>query len=57
MQMEEYLYQPLEYNTKKPSSMSDEDCNLLDKKALGDVRLCLISSVAFNISRDKTTKA
>ena len=61
MQMEDYLYQkdlylPLEEKSKKPTSMSDEEWNLLDRKALGAVRLCLSSTVAFNISNEKTTK-
>ena len=61
MQMEDYLYQkdlyqPLEDKSKKPTTMSDGDWNLLDRKALGAVRLCLSSSVAFNISGEKTTK-
>lgn len=36
--------------------MKDEEWDLLDRKALGDVRLCLSSSVVFNISGEKTTK-
>jgi len=36
--------------------MSDGDWNLLDRKALGSIRLCLSSSVAFNIFGEKTTK-
>ena len=58
MQMEDYLYQkdlylPLEDKSKKPATMSDGEWNLLDRKALGAVRLCLSSSVAFNISDEK----
>lgn len=37
--------------------MSDEDWNLLDRKALGAIRLCLSSSIAFNISGEKITKS
>jgi len=50
------IYQHLEYKIKKPSSMSDEECNLLDRKALVAIRLCLSSSVVFNISNEKTSK-
>ena len=61
MQIEDYLYQkdlylPLEGITKKPASMTQEDWDVLDRKALGTIRLCLASSVAFNISDQKTTK-
>ena len=59
--MEDYLYQkdlyqPLEDKSKKPITMKDEDWNLLDRKALGFVRFCLSSSVAFNIFGEKNTK-
>ncbi|GFZ01036.1 hypothetical protein Acr_14g0006710 [Actinidia rufa] len=58
MQMEDYLYQndlyqPLE--GKKPEGMKDADWTVLDRKALGTIRLTLSSSVAFNISKEKTT--
>jgi len=61
MQMEYYLYQkdlylPLGEKTKMPIDMTDEEWNLLDRKALGTVRLCLVVSVAFNISKETTTK-
>ena len=36
--------------------MKDEEWEVLDKKALGKIRLCLASSVAFNILKEKTTK-
>ena len=36
--------------------MKDEEWEVLDRKALGTIRLCLDSSVAFNISKEKTTK-
>eukprot|EP00253_Pinus_taeda_P006955 PITA_06955 len=57
MQMEDYLYQkdlylPLGGKTKMPIGMTDEEWNLLDRKALGIVRLCLAASVAFNISKE-----
>jgi hypothetical protein len=59
MQMEDYLYQkdiflPLGGKEKKPTSMKDEEWEVLDRKALGTIRLCLEASVAFNISKEKT---
>jgi hypothetical protein len=61
MQMEDYLYQkdlflPLGRVAKKPTAMKDEEWEILDRKALGTIRLSLAASVAFNISKEKTTK-
>jgi hypothetical protein len=61
MQMEDYLYQkdiflPLSGVEKKPTAMKDEEWEILDRKALGMMRLSLAASVAFNISKEKTTK-
>ena len=61
MQMEDYLYQkdlylPLGGKTKMPTGMKDEEWNLLDRKALGTIRLCLVASVAFNISKETMTE-
>jgi hypothetical protein len=61
MQMEDYLYQkdlflPLGGVAKKPTAMNDEEWEILDRKALGMIRLSLAVSVAFNISKEKTTK-
>jgi hypothetical protein len=61
MQMEDYLYQkdlflPLSGVAKKPAAMKDEEWEILDRKALGTIRLSLATSVAFNISKEKTTK-
>ena len=61
MQMEDYLYQkdlylPLGGKAAKPAAMKDEEWNLLDRKALGTIWLCLAASVAFNISKEKTTE-
>jgi len=61
MQMEEYFYQkdlflPLSGVAKKPATMKDEEWEILDRKALGTIRLSLAASVAFNISKEKTTK-
>ena len=59
--MENYLYQkdlwyPLEGQTKKSTAMSDKDWDILDRKALGTIQLCLAQSVKFNITKVKTTK-
>jgi hypothetical protein len=61
MQMEDYLYHkdlflPLGGITKKPMTMKDEEWEVLDRKALGMIQLSLAVSVAFNISKEKTTK-
>ena len=61
MQMEDYLYQkdlylPLGGKAAKPAAMKDEEWNLLDRKALGTIWLCLAALVAFNISKEKTTE-
>ena len=50
MQIEDYLYQKRLYqplSEKKPENMKDEDWALLDKKALGIIRLMLFRNVAF----------
>ena len=59
--MEDYLYQkylylPLSGKTKKSAAMTNVEWNILDRKALGIVRLCLAALVAFNISKEKTTE-
>jgi hypothetical protein len=61
MQMEDYLYHkdiflPLGGIEKKSMAMKDEEWEILDRKALGMIRLSLEASVAFNISKEKTTK-
>ena len=61
MQMEDYLYQkdlylPLSRKTKKPTAMTDAEWEILDRKALETVRLCLAALVAFNISKETTTE-
>ena len=58
MQIEDYLYQkklhePL--SGKKPEKMEQADWDLLDRQALGVVRLTLARNVAFNIVKEKTT--
>jgi hypothetical protein len=42
--------------TKQPRSMKDEEWEVLDKNALGMIRLFLVASVAFNISKQNTMK-
>ena len=37
-------------------TMKDEEWEVLDRKALGTIRLCLASFVAFNILKEKTTE-
>ena len=54
MQMEDYIYQkdlylPLGEKSNKPTSMIDEEWEILDRKALGTIWLCLEASVSFNI--------
>jgi hypothetical protein len=61
MQMEDYLYQkdlflPLSGVAKKSATMKDEEWEILDRKALGTIRLSLLASVAFNILKEKTKK-
>jgi hypothetical protein len=62
MQMEDYLYQkdlflPLGGRAKKSVAMKDEEWEVLDRKTLGTmILLSLAASVAFNISKEKTTK-
>ena len=41
---------------KKPAAMKDEEWEILNRKALGMIRLSLAASVAFNISKEKTTE-
>ena len=58
MQMEDYLYQkylylPLGGKTKQPTTMKDEEWEVLENKSLGRIWLCLYFSVAFNISKEK----
>ncbi|KAL5558313.1 hypothetical protein UlMin_034524 [Ulmus minor] len=58
MQIEDYLYQRNLYQPlsgKKPEGMKEEEWALLDRQALGVVRLTLSRNVAFNIANEKTT--
>jgi hypothetical protein len=54
--MEDYLYQkdiflPLGGKKKQSTSMKDKEWEILDRKALGMIWLCLAASMAFNISK------
>ncbi|KHN31032.1 Retrovirus-related Pol polyprotein from transposon TNT 1-94, partial [Glycine soja] len=58
MQIEDYLYQKKLYQPLsgvKPEDMKQEEWNLLDRQALGVIRLTLAKNVAFNIMNEKTT--
>ncbi|CAJ2648559.1 unnamed protein product [Trifolium pratense] len=58
MQIEDYLYQKKLYQPlsgKKPDDMKQEDWVLLDRQALGVIRLTLAKNVAFNIVNETTT--
>ena len=59
MQMEDYLYQKDLYLPmgEKPAEMKDDEWKVLDRKALGAVRLSLTRSVAFNVKDQDTTAA
>jgi hypothetical protein len=62
IQMEDYLYQkdlwkPLQGKKKKEATMSDEKWDILERKALGTIRLCLAPFMAFNIKEAKTIEA
>ena len=49
------LHQPLFGRDQKPTDMSDEKWNLLDRQALATIRLTLSQKVAFNVRNEKTT--
>ena len=59
--MEDYLYQkdmylPLGEKEKQPLTMKDEEWEVLDRKALGIIWLCLDSLVDFKILKENTMK-
>ena len=61
MQMEDYLYQKdmflsLGEKAKQLLTMKDEEWEVLDRKTLGTIRMCLDSSMDFNISKENTTE-
>jgi hypothetical protein len=57
MQMEYYLYKdiflPLRGITKNLATMKDEEWEVLDRNALGNIRMCLAVSTDFNIWKEK----
>ena len=58
MQIEDYLYQMklhLPLSGEKPETMKQADWELLDRRAMGVIRLTLARNVAFNIVKEKTT--
>ncbi|GJU47681.1 retrovirus-related pol polyprotein from transposon TNT 1-94 [Tanacetum coccineum] len=58
MQIEDYLYQKKLHEPlaeAKPTCMKAEDWTLLDREALGAVRLSLAKNVAYNVVNEKTT--
>ena len=42
--------------TKNQGSMSNDEWDLLDRKTLGSIQLCLAPIVAFNITKAKMTE-
>jgi hypothetical protein len=44
------------WNRKEADDHEGQEWEVLDRKALGTIRLSLAASVAFNISKEKTTK-
>jgi hypothetical protein len=59
MQMEDYLYQkdlflPLGEIAMKSTIMKDEEWEVLDRKELGTIQLCMEVSIPFNILKEKT---
>ena len=61
MKIKYYLYQkdlflPLSGVAKKPVAMKDEEWEILDRKALGTIRLSMAVSIDFNILKEKTKK-
>uniref|UniRef100_A0A803MH37 CCHC-type domain-containing protein n=1 Tax=Chenopodium quinoa TaxID=63459 RepID=A0A803MH37_CHEQI len=58
MQIEDYLYQKKLYQPleeKKPYGMQEAEWKLLDRQALGVIRLTLSRNVAFNSAKETTT--
>lgn len=49
-------YFPIEGTTKKPSSMTNEEWNKLDRKVIATIRQYLANDVSFNVSGEKTTE-
>lgn len=58
MQMEDCLYQkdlflPLDGLKNKPTSMKDEEWEILDRSTMRTIRFSLKASITFNISKEK----
>ena len=49
-------YLPIERMTKKPSSMTDEEWNQLDRTTIATIRQYLAKNVYFNVSEEKTVE-
>jgi hypothetical protein len=49
------LQKALANKSKKPTTMTNEECEDLDAKALSTIRLCLADDVLFNIVGEDTT--
>jgi hypothetical protein len=61
MQMEDYLYHrdiflPFGIITKNMVSMKEEEWEVVERKAVGTIRLSLATSMDFNISKENTMK-
>ena len=59
IQMEDYFYQKDLYlslgrKTKQVATMKDEEWEVLERKELGTIWMCLALSMDFNISKEKT---
>ena len=59
--MEDYLYHKdlylsLDGKEKQPADMMDEEWEVLDRKELGTIWLCLALLAAFNILKERTTE-
>ncbi|GJS80554.1 hypothetical protein Tco_0730435, partial [Tanacetum coccineum] len=58
MQIEDYMYQKKLHEPlaeAKPTGMKAEDWTLLDRQALGAVRLSLAKNIAYDFVNEKTT--
>jgi hypothetical protein len=49
------LQKALAGKSKKPTNMTNEECEDLDAKALSTIRLCLVDDIMFNIIGEDTT--
>ena len=50
-----YQYFPIEGESSKPSSMTDEEWNKFDRKAIATIRQYLAKNVYFNVVGEKKT--